>query len=804
MSAQYEKCKENLEILSSWYSKNISNRNEATTRLHLIDEIFFGCLDWNKSDVILEERQDNEYSDYEFKAPRSLLIVEAKKEQLYFEIPIGKKRLEYSINSLISGNTDLKKAIRQAAGYCQSRGVPFCAVTNGHQIVAFLGTREDGIPPIEGKALVFPSFDFMIENFMVLWNALSKIGIQSQYLKKKLVGTLLPELPPKLSSKISPYPGIKGRNIFQTDLQNITELVIEDIPRDEHLESTFLKECYCQHGALSQYSLVSKEIIETRYKLLFDPDFHSPTTISAVDKKGISPEIIAESLSRRPILLIGDVGSGKTSFIRYLLKVEAAEEFKNAFTFHLNLATQATLSSNLKEFVLDEIASQLNKQYNIDIFERNFVRGVYHIDLRRFSQSIYKDLKKINPKKFLEQEIQFLDKKINNKEQHLKSSLYHIAKGRKKQIVIFIDNADQRNYEIQQEAFLIAQGIAENFEASVFVAIRPETFNLSVQSGVLSGYNPKAFTISPPRVDQVIKKRLEFANRICRGDIPLRSLTNEYRVRLEKLEKVISIFLDTIRWRDDIVILIDNISYGNIRTALNIVKSFFGSGQVNISEMIDIYDRTGIYYIPLHHFLNAVIFGDTIHYDPSGPSPISNLFDISHPDPKEHFLLPLLIGFLFSYSTHHSDSGFIESKKIYEHLQGLGFTPEQIDSAIVRAYNKRLIETSNRSSHPLSKSLQKKFRVTPIGVYHITKLIYLFNYIDAMIVDTPILDDLTRSLINNVQAIDSRLERTEFFKNYLDTQWKNIESGTTFNWNETSSLLQKNIDYIRNRILSKR
>ena len=36
-------------------------------------------------------------------------------------------------------------------------------------------------------------------------------------------------------------------------------------------------------------------------------------------------------------------------------------------------------------------------------------------------------------------------------------------KGRKKQVVIFIDNTDQRSEQIQQEAFLISQEISENW-----------------------------------------------------------------------------------------------------------------------------------------------------------------------------------------------------------------------------------------------------------------------------------------------------------------------------------------------------
>lgn len=120
MVAIYEECRRNLIALIDEYKP--IHRNEADTRFQIIDRLFFDCLGWTKDDVHMEEHHNGEYSDYSFNAPRKILIVEAKKEDEYFEIPAGKDRLEYSIQSLSSGNANFKAAIAQAAGYCQERG----------------------------------------------------------------------------------------------------------------------------------------------------------------------------------------------------------------------------------------------------------------------------------------------------------------------------------------------------------------------------------------------------------------------------------------------------------------------------------------------------------------------------------------------------------------------------------------------------------------------------------------------------------------------------------------------------------
>ena len=124
-----------------------------------------------------------------------------------------------------------------------------------------------------------------------------------------LAQSAIPDIPPKLSARLSSYPGVKSRNPFQTDLQIMSELVLEDLSRAPELEDIFLKECYCESGALSQYALTSKEILSTRYSALFDST-PAPTAVPVRDKRSVNPELLAHSLSNRPILLIGDVGAG--------------------------------------------------------------------------------------------------------------------------------------------------------------------------------------------------------------------------------------------------------------------------------------------------------------------------------------------------------------------------------------------------------------------------------------------------------------------------------------------------------------
>jgi len=799
MEQEYEVYKANLRALCDSSLSQDHQRNEATTRLHIIDTLFTTCLGWDKSMIVLEQQFDGEYADYVFNISRPILIVEAKKEGDYYTLPVGFTQVDYSLKTLYDDNKNLKKAVDQVARYCQTRGVQYAAISNGHQIIVFLATRTDGISPLEGRALAFPSLEHMYEHFIVLWNSLSPKALEEDLPIRRLLNIPKRPLPAKLSAQLPAYPGNKRRNIFQTDLQFMSELVLEDLPREDEIEVAYLTECYYRSGSISQYALISKAILEARYASLLPTSYPSPAVVPAVDKSGVSTDLLANALSNRPILVIGDVGVGKTMFLRHLLKIDAAEQLKNAIALCIDLGSKATLTTDISEFVINELGNQLNDSFGIDIYRDGFVRGIYAANLNRFSKSPVARLREIDPNTYQREEVRFLLELTNNKGNHLIRAVEYIVKTTNRQIVVFLDNSDQRDDSTQQKAFLIAQEFAKNTKATVFISLRPETFYRSLRAGALSGYHPKAFTISPPRVDRVLEKRLRFGLKITSGEMDIPNI-DSVRVRAQSLDAIMHVFLETIARDSSLIEFIDNISGGNIRQALEIVKMFFGSGHVDTQKIINKYQQNGSYFIPLHEFLRAVIYGDAEYYDPSR-SVIANLFDVESLDPKEHFLLPVTICSLAAMTKPELDEGFVRTDMLYDHIQTLGFLPRQLDAAVIRAVHHKLIDVPGRVLLGQDNNRPASLRANASGVYHVTRLCCLFPYLDAIIVDTPILDSCTRYLITDSKSIQMRLDRAEIFIQYLDKQWADTIGSveTYFQWPMVSVALKEDIGFIRGR-----
>jgi len=186
-------------------------------------------------------------------------------------------------------------------------------------------------------------------------------------------------------------------------------------------------------------------------------------------------------------------------------------------------------------------------------------------------------------------------------------------------------------------------------------------------------------------------------------------------------------------------------------------------------------------------FLRAVIYGDNEYYNPAR-SLIANLFDVSTLDPKEHFLLPCLLSFVHATGTAEDKEGFIEGGRVYERFQSVGFTPEQIDTSVIRGHAKKLLDTAARMAPIAGGAGPRAVRVSSIGAYHITTLVREFAYIDAVVTDTPIIDQDAYHSIVRCDGIKERLDRANIFLAYLDRCWKQFpqEATATFDWNEHS------------------
>ncbi|MFH8662612.1 hypothetical protein [Streptomyces afghaniensis] len=794
MSSIYDSGKSALDDLIEWAEANAvgDKRNEATTRLHLIDKLLIDVLRWSRASIKAEEQAGTGWIDYALGSPATQLIIEAKREGIHFDLPAGVSTGIHKIENLIIGDKGkaLKEALTQVAQYAARNGVAPAGVTNGHQLVLFIAVRMDGVPPLKGRALVFPSLADMRADFRLLWDNASASGVDAKVLHSTV--SLLEAPPPEpLSMHLVNYPGSKRRNSLQSGLDILGELFLEDVTRLEELRKDFLRECYASSGALSQYAEVSKQILRTRYALLSEED--GPDVSPIEGKKGLNQnltqDMLAAAAARRPIVLLGDVGVGKTTFIQRLVHVDAEELFDKAISLYIDFGSSTTLT-RIDSHVVEESIRQLRENYDADIEDASFVEAVHHGALNRFERGVIGRLKEIDPIAYEKEKINLLRRAVEDRAGHLKASLEHLRSNWRRQLVIFLDNIDQRSSEDQEQVFLIANELAQTWPATVFVTLRPETFYRSSRSGTLSGYQARVFTIAPPRADVMLQRRVDFALGQLRATGRLGSFPANVTVDSESLEVFLEILAENFRSNDNLLALIDNLAGGNMRMALSFVTGFIGSGHIDTAKMIRIFQESGRYTVPLHEFLRALLFGDGVYYDPQS-SPIANLFRITRPDGREHFLLPLILSQTQILGERVGDEGYVSAEALFEFAQNLGFDVEQVANALDYAVEKRLLDTAPRHSGEVPRL---HYRITTVGAYTTRVLLAYFAYVDAMLVDTPIVDEQYRNLIKDDHTLPERVTRSEYFRLYLDRQWSKVkDSGLPWRWSDTSEKLSADI-----------
>jgi hypothetical protein len=742
--------------------------NEADTRLQIIDPLI-GALGWSKEDIRTEPHGGGERPDYELGTPRQV-ILEAKRVSLPFVPPTQKRvRPVTDLASVALADPRLWEAICQVQRYCANRGAEVGIVTNGLQLVAFLATRADGVAPLSGKCLFIRKSDHLRAEFGLVWRMLSPGGIREGNLKRLLrTGVEEAIAPPKLSSLMPEYPVYHRPTNLQTDLGNLAEFLLVAIASEAETERDFYENCYVTTPALEKFAATGKEILSNQYTRQFE--YHNPPISGERIGLRIGRSLIAEtgsldSLNRRPIFILGDVGVGKTAFLRRLT-LPLADDAANLFFIYIDLSCRAALKTPVGPFIYAEIARQLRRRRGIDIASRTLATEiVLHstaADLAAAGEPT------ADPRPVSEEDIR--DLKEDPDEYMLRVLSFCVA-AKDMNISIIIDNADRRSLEIQTDAIASANQLAASL-AYVFVSLQPHSYS-QLSADDRSALSHQVFTISSPAIGEVISRRVDYARRIAVGEKVIPRL-QRVSLQLETFAAVTVSILNALRLaRGDLPRLLTGMSAGNVGVAPDFLVKFYGSSAINHRFVAEEVNRYGTFALPHSQLAVSMLFGRDKYY--GRYSRIPNIYDMPAGDPKGHFLIPLILAYLM-YATPRTRFGFLPFDIIAEEMQNIGFLPTSTEEALGRMLASRLV---NRASlkHPALSSTSittDEIRITGAGSYLVREFLTSVQYLRAVSTDTPLTDaHLLRDLASPAQSwgVEDQLRLARALREYLTRVW---------------------------------
>jgi hypothetical protein len=170
-----------------------------------------------------------------------------------------------------------------------------------------------------------------------------------------------------------------------------------------------------------------------------------------------------------------------------------------------------------------------------------------------------------------------------------------------------------------------------------------------------------------------------------------------------------------------------------------------------------------------------MIYGPFVHFEPNA-SLFTNLFDIWHADPSEHFSRVLLLDYCQRHANSVASYGFIPVTTVQNYMASVGYSASHVTDSLSLLVERECLEGQDeyRDREKETPVLGEDVRITSLGSFHITTLVRTFQYVDAVTVDTPILDDATRASIKDSQDIRSRLKRARDFTRYLERQAEHL------------------------------
>lgn len=349
-------------------------------------------------------------------------------------------------------------------------------------------------------------------------------------------------------------------------------------------------------------------------------------------------------LEHKVLLLIGGVGSGKSTFVDFLLYKALPKELiaKTAWVrIDMNDAPLDTgiiygwiceqiiteFRRNNSDTDFDDLEN-LMKIYSNEISQFNKGRGKLH-EGREYNLELSRELERLQ-----------VDKKLT-----AKAYLRHLCAERGKLGVIVLDNCDKRIRDEQLLMFQAAQWIQHEFRCLIFLPLRDVTYdNHRNEPPLDTALKDLVFRIEPPRFQDVLVARIKLALAEMQKKSQEKTLTyqlpNTMKVSFpaEKLAYFLTSILKSLFEYDRYLRrIIVGLAGGDIRKATEIFLDFCKSGHITEDEILKICHAEGKYPIPFN-IVSRVLTRMNRRFYNSDSSYVKNIFYCNPADSKPfHF-----------------------------------------------------------------------------------------------------------------------------------------------------------------------
>jgi hypothetical protein len=451
-----------------------------------------------------------------------------------------------------------------------------------------------------------------------------------------------------------------------------------------------------------------------------------------------------KSLEHKVLLLIGSVGSGKSTFVDHLIEVALPKELlKSTLWCRINMNAAPVSPNEIYAWLRKEIiASTRASVPELDFDSLDGLRKVFSVEIDKFNRGVGKMFDRQSDA-YKEKFAHLIEETIRDQSAMANAHVRFTAAEKGKLFIIVLDNCDKKTRDEQLLMFEAAQWLQKEFRCLVILPLRDETYdNHRDQPPLDTALKDLVFRIEPPLFQQVLVRRVQFALKklgSVAGERLQFALPNGFRVEYPRSDQAfyLTSMLKSLFEHDRFARrMIVGLAGRNMRRALEIFLEFCNSGHIGEDQIFRMRQSEGNYTLALQQVATVLLRMNRRFYD-SDHSYVKNLFAANRDDalPSYFSRLMILRWLRMTFQTAGTSGlrGYSPKQLVKRNLIPFGLSPETIDREIDYLLRSQCIVAEHlRIDHVDDDDL---VRLAPAGFVHLD-FVDNVHYLAAVAEDT--------------------------------------------------------------------
>lgn len=722
--------------------------SESDTRAKFIDVFIKDVLGWDEVNIRREHtywtEEERAAIDYELRITSPILLIEAKRLAKRFELPTATGSALYALDGVVQSRPVLWDAILQARRYCDDCGFPFALVTNGEEFALFRAITT-GYPWKQGKLLVFTLSTLEYKHFADVFMALARDHITPTGLDTLLGVVRQTHNANRIADIVGPHTGRVCNAMNDVMQQAFSEVLLDPLTPSE----SFLRDCYCTDKATHYYS-------KSLESLLKDPLPPFAARVQKV-KPGARKDPFTIALDanlnrtgpRPPICVIGGPGVGKTMFLQWFFRASAyRQSLENAILLWIDFRQDYWQTHELKDRVYAALIEQLEANTVLAMKGYSTLKAVFADRLKKEEQFVLLAYAN-DPTQHDQKVADCIERWRADRELYLNALLRYAASQVHRNVVIVLDNIDQKKPDTQYALYEISQALANSHPLTVLLSMRESTFYQGRQSPVINAFSQQQiFHIRSPNLAPLLAQRFDYLQKQLDGRALAITSAKGHTLQIEDIADFLGLLRRSMvegPAAEDNLKLVECIANGNVRNALNLLYSFLVSGHTKLEEYFWQYAKRQTSYIPFHEFMASLMLNEMSFFTEENSQYFLNIFSRQPNTFDSHFTRLRLLRLAESMS--HGEAlraeDFVPLDQLRAPFLKAGMTEGLLNKHLASLIRFGLLMSDTQVNEDKELSFVSTVHLTAAGKYYLDNLSSHFQYVLRIIPDTSVEDSTT-------------------------------------------------------------